>query len=144
MCPRNFLGEGPSEGDSLTGSDLSHRYLWQPDAVNQLVADEQVATPTQPGNVVIPLTDHLGTVRDLAVYDIQSGTTTVANHRVFDSFGNLKSETTSAGSLEAAAVDCLLGYTGRPRDNATGLQNNLNRWYDARVGQWISKDTIGV
>ena len=28
-------------------------------------------------------------------------------------------------------------------DNATGLQNNLNRWYDPAVGRWLSQDPIG-
>jgi len=37
----------------------------------------------------------------------------------------------------------LFGYTGKQLDEATGLQHNLNRWYDARLGQWISEDPIG-
>ena len=28
-------------------------------------------------------------------------------------------------------------------DPASGLQNNLNRWYDPEVGRWISEDPIG-
>ena len=39
-------------------------------------------------------------------------------------------------------VNCLFGYTGRPFDAATGLQNNLNRWYDAVTGRWLSQDPI--
>jgi RHS repeat-associated protein len=27
-------------------------------------------------------------------------------------------------------------------DEATGLQNNLNRWYDPKVGRWLSEDPI--
>jgi RHS repeat-associated protein len=61
--------------------------------------------------------------------------TAVANHRVFDSYGNLKSQTN-------AVVDCLFGFTGRPMDQATGLQNNLNRWYDPIVAGWVSQDQI--
>jgi RHS repeat-associated protein len=37
----------------------------------------------------------------------------------------------------------MFGYTGRPLDENTGLQNNLNRWYDAVTGQWMSEDPIG-
>ena len=136
-----------------TVESLSHRYLWQPDAVDQLLADEQLLRSANgqgnggqgrdkghdlsvPGTVVWALADHLGTIRDLAVYDQTTGVTTVANHRIYDSFGNLTSQTN-------AAVDCLFGFTGRPLDNVTGLQNNLNRWYDAKVGQWASEDPIG-
>jgi len=132
----------------LSGEDLSHRYLWQANAVDQLMADEQLSSLASegdqsegndlsvPGNVVWTLGDHLGTIRDLAVYDSETGLTTVSNHRVYDSFGNLKSQAN-------AAVDCLFGFTGRAYDEATGLQNNLNRWYDGDMGQWISKDRIG-
>ena len=120
---------GQGEGNAMTAADLSHRYFWQPNAVDQLMADEQVTT----GNVVLPLTDNLGTVRDLGRYSATTGVTSVANHRVYDSFGNLQSQTN-------AAVDCLFGWTGRPSDNATGLQNNFNRWYDAKVGRWASED----
>jgi RHS repeat-associated protein len=105
-------------------------------AVDQLLADEHVDSLGTAGDVVWPLTDNLNTVRDLATYDSGADTTTIANHRVFDAYGNLKSQTN-------AAVDCLFGYTGRQFDQDTGLQNNLNRWYDAKVGRWASEDPIG-
>ncbi len=116
----------------LAATDLSHRYLWNPQAVDQLFADEDVAD----GQLRYALTDHENSVRDLATYDSGTDITTIANHRVYDSYGNLKSQTN-------AAVDCLFGYTGRMYDEATGLQNNLNRWYDAKVGRWLSDDPIG-
>ena len=28
-------------------------------------------------------------------------------------------------------------------DEGTGLQNNLNRWYDGKVGRWLSEDPLG-
>ena len=102
----------PRLGDTLTAANLSHRYL-SGQAVDQVFADEQVTSPQTPGNVVWTLTDNLGTVRDLAVYNAQTGVTTVANHRVYDSFGNLTSQTN-------AAVDCLFGFAGLPFDTASG------------------------
>ena len=42
-----------------------------------------------------------------------------------------------------AESDWLFLFTARPFDADTGLQNNLNRWYDARVGRWLSEDPIG-
>ena len=83
-----------------------------------------------PGTLVLPLTDNLGTVRDLAICDLTSGTTSVVNHLDYNSFGQLLSQTNPATG-NAAAVDCLFGFTGRPLDKASGLQNNLNRWYDS-------------
>ena len=116
----------------LTATDLSHRYVWDSQAVDHLFGDENVAD----AEVLYALTDHQGTVRDLASYDSQNDVTTIANHRVYGAYGNVQSETNSA-------VDCLFGYTGRLHDEATGLQNNLNRWYDASTGRWISEDPIG-
>ena len=120
-------------GDAAA-SDLSHRYLWG-EAVDQLLADETVDDLATPGDVIWSLVDHLGTTRDLAEYNAGTDTTTIANHRVFDAYGNLEFETDTT-------VDCLFGYTGRLFDEDTALQNNLNRWYDATVGRWLSEDPI--
>ena len=122
------------EGDGTT-SQLTHRYLWG-SQVDQLVSDEQVSTPTAAGTVLWALTDNLGTVRDLAQIDAQSGVTTVVNHRVYSAYGELVSQTDASKS-------CLIGFTGRPVSEATGLQNNLERWYDAKTGEWASEDPIG-
>ncbi len=124
--------------DPLTIDHLSHRYLWNPAAVDQLMADEHVTTPDSPGTILWPLADHLGTIRDLAAYDPATATTTVVNHRVFDSYGTLQSQTATT-----SAHDTLFAFTGRPLDQSTGLQNNLHRWYDAAVGRWMSEDPIG-
>ena len=131
----------------LAASDLSHRYLWGP-AVDQLLADEALS-PLPPGegqgegfdlstagSVVWPLADHEGTIRDLAVYNSGTDVTTIANHRVYDGFGVLKSQTN-------AAVDCLFGYTGRAFDKAAGEQYNGERWYEAVTGRWLSEDPAG-
>ena len=130
-----------SQGVQLTAADLSHRYLWGP-AVDQLLSDEQVTSVSQPGTVVLPLTDNLGTVRDLAICDLTTGTTSVVNHLEYNSFGVLLSQTNPATG-NAAAVDCLFGLTGRAFDTNAGLQNNTNRWYDASFGRWISLDPSG-
>ena len=119
-------------------SDLSHRYLWGP-AVDEILADEAVnsgadQTPGTADDVLWTLTDHLNTVRDLAEFD--GDDTTIENHREFDAFGNLESETNSA-------IDCIFAFTARLYDETTDLQNNLNRWYDASVGRWLSEDPIG-
>jgi RHS repeat-associated protein len=131
----------------LAATDLSHRYLWGA-AVDQLLADEQL-TPvtgggydlTSPGTGVWTLTDNENTVRDLATYS--NGTTTVENHREFSAYGELLSQT-NPQTGRAAAVDCVFAYTGRALDEATGLQNNDERWYEAITGRWLSQDPSGL
>ena len=68
------------------------------------------------------LADHLGTIRDIANFNESTSATSVTNHRTYNSFGKLVSETN-------AAVDLIFGYTGKQLDDATGLQHNLFRWY---------------
>ncbi|MHB1037230.1 MAG: RHS repeat-associated core domain-containing protein [Pirellulales bacterium] len=121
--------EKEGAGD-LVASDLRHRYLWGP-AVDQILADESVGGGLAE-DVLWPLTDHLGTVRDLAEYN--SGNPQVVCHRVYDVFGNRQDTTTT---------DFLFGFTGRLFDKDTKLQSNLHRWYDALVGRWLSEDPIG-
>jgi RHS repeat-associated protein len=114
----------------LSASDLSHRYLWNSEAVDQLFADEDVAD----GQLLYALTDRQGSVRDLASYDSETDTTTVANHRIYDAYGNLTSQTN-------AAVDCIFGYTGRQFDNDTGLQINDMGAYSPAIGRTTSENT---
>ncbi len=134
----------PSEaGSDETGTvplgvrDLTHRYPWQPGAVDQLMADEQVHLDANgkiaTAELLFALTDQQGTVHDLAKFNSSTGATAVVDHIMRDSFGKVISESDpSQGSL--------FGYTGKAFDPATGLQNNLNRWYDAKVGRWLSVD----
>jgi RHS repeat-associated protein len=133
-----------ANSEYIQATDLSHRYLYG-SAVDQILADEQLYPLLpgegqgegyrldEPGNVLWTLGDHLNTVRDLAVYT--SGQTTVATHRVFDAFGK---ETYST-----AGPDSIIGFTGKPFDHDTNLQNNINRWYEAGTGKWLSTDPIG-
>ena len=50
---------------AVAASNLSHRYLWNPAAVDQLLADEQVSHPATAGDVLWALGDHLNSVRDV-------------------------------------------------------------------------------
>ena len=67
----------------------------------------------------------------------------IVNHRIFSAYGQMLSQTNPT-TLDPAAVDCLFAFTGRALDRATGLQNNLNRWYDPTAGRWMSEDPDGL
>jgi RHS repeat-associated protein len=102
----------------------THRYLHGP-RVDEILADETTT------GVNWALTDNQGTVRD--AIDSQGQ---VLNHIVYDSFGKVKSETNPN-------VDFRYGYTGRERDEETGLDYYRTRYYDSLVGRFVSEDTIG-
>jgi RHS repeat-associated protein len=117
---------------SNAASSLAQRDLWGP-AVEQVSADEKVqVTPIGSPNIVLwALDGHEG-----AVCDSADNGGDVVDHRVFNSFGEM-TET-------VPATDFLFGYTGKLFDQATGLQNNLNRWYDPTVGRFLSEDPLGL
>ncbi len=140
------------------GATQSHRLLnrWLFGAqVDQVLSDEQYAAGTGPlvsattasattGNTLWTLTDHLGSVRDVA-----DNNGVVRQHLVFDSFGRRTREVdydpsgVVIASNDPAAIDELFAFTGRDWDSDVGLQYNRARWYDPATGRWLSRDPIG-
>ena len=83
-------------------------------------------------------TDHQDTVRDIV-----SGNATdrgqVIEHRQYDSFGKIVTQTTSAATTPG--ID--FGYAGRPLESRTGLSDNRARWYEPTTGRFITEDPSG-
>ncbi len=105
---------------------LANRYLHGP-AVDQILADEQIDADSGSSTVLWPLTDNLGTVRDVVDYDTTNHVAQVADHIVYDAFGNVIDET-------AAAVDHIFGFTGREDDEQSDLYFYRARYYDPGLG----------
>jgi RHS repeat-associated protein len=98
----------------------THRYLWGTKQ-DELICDNDNWT----------LGDHLNTIRDIVKSD-----GTVTDHLEYNSFGKIITATKNDLSLQFA-------YTGKLTDKSSDLQWNINRWYDANVGRWVSEDPIG-
>ena len=115
---RNMRSVWPKSGElRVFKSDNGSR--WTPNQQDKHLADTTI------DGVFWSLTDHLGTIRDIIGSENA--------HLIYDAFGNLIS----------GSNPLLFGYTGKPFDPATQLQNNINRWYDATIGRWLSTDPIG-
>jgi len=114
-----FIPENYQTAVQIDNGTVTHHYLWTPNQQDKLLAD------TTTDGVLWSLTDHLGTVRDILG--------TASTHLIYDAFGNLISGTNPL----------LFGFTGKAFDVSTNLQNNINRWYDAAIGRWLSTDPIG-
>ena len=106
---------------------VTNRVLWGP-AVDQVLAEEDSS-----GTVTWALTDNQNTVRDLAQY--ASGVTSIVDRRVYTAFGE---------PFSTPAVNFDFGYTGRYYDPATGLQWNINRWYNPSIQRWMGQDPAGL
>ena len=104
---------------------LDKRYLHGP-GTDQILAQEDAN-----GKVLWDLTDHLGSVSDLV-----DNSGAVQNHIIYDSFGNVLSQSNPDASSRYL-------FTGREFDRETGLQFNRARYYDPGTGKFLSEDPIG-
>ena len=74
-----------------SGGALAERYLFGPGEVNGAVVDQILARTSASGTTAWYLTDKLGSVRDIV-----SSSGTELDHIVYDSFGNIVTETNAA------------------------------------------------
>jgi RHS repeat-associated protein len=104
---------------------LATRYLTGP-AVDQVFAEEDAS-----GRVSWLLTDRLGSIRDLV-----DQTGAVVNHIAYDSFGNV------IGQSHPDVVTRFL-FAGGQFDAKTGLYYERTRYYDSKLGRFLSEDPVG-
>ena len=114
------------EGDELVGITGYNSLVFAHGPAPDMVLFESAMT------LHALLGDHLNTVRDVI-----STSGTLENHLVYNSYGELKSQT------GGGAYSPFHRFTGKPFDTAVGLQYNVHRWYDPTVGRWTSEDPIG-
>jgi RHS repeat-associated protein len=93
--------------------------------------DEILARTSSGGTTAWYLTDRLGSVRDIV-----NTSGTVIDHIVYDSYGNVVSETNPTNGDR-------FKYTGREYDSVTGLYYYRARYYDPVAGTFISQDPKG-
>ena len=135
---RGLRTDRENAGDEVTlrlnaSGNVTGRYLHGA-SVDEILAEENIASDGK-REVLWPLADQQGSVRDIVRVGT-NGQATVVDHIMYGPFGEKVAETDTA-------ITHLYGYTGREYDKETGLQYNRARYYDPKLGRWMSKDPIG-
>jgi len=120
--------------NEVTGN-RTHRFLNgpQPDMV---LTDEVFNSSGTPTDILWLLQDHQNSVTDVATMSSTSGQATHRNHLEYNAFGAITSQTNSVYAP-------LQTYTGQILDTTTGLLFYDARWYDPKLGRFVSEDPIG-
>ena len=110
---------------------LTERYVSGPGVVNGAAVDELLARTSSGGATAWYLTDKLGSVRDIV-----SSSGTVLDHVVYDSFGNIVSETNASNGDR-------FKYAGMEYDSVTGQYYDRARYYNPLTGRFEIQDPKG-
>jgi len=132
---------------SSTYQKVTHRFMNGPQ-IYQVLSDETN------GGILWHLQDRQNTVRDVATWDGHGDATKEwknVNHISCDSFGNVTGvddpTTAGADTNGVPGTDTLnaprRSYTGREPDTFSGLIYYRARWFDPKLGRFISEDPIG-
>jgi RHS repeat-associated protein len=124
-----YDGKNPYADFNGSGTLLT-RYLAGRGVVNGAVADELLARTSSGGTTAWYLPDKLDTVRDLV-----GSSGTLLDHVVYDSFGNIVTETSATNGDR-------FKYAGMEYDAVTGIFYDRARWYDPGAGRFLSQDPL--
>jgi RHS repeat-associated protein len=128
-----YDGQSPDANpyaDFDSSGNFTVRYLFGPGVVNGAVMSVILARTSSGGTTAWYLTDKLGSVRDIV-----STTGTVLDHVVYDSFGNIVTETNAANGDRFKFAGMQYGpFLGSAFDHA--------RYYNATVAQFASQDPL--
>jgi RHS repeat-associated protein len=118
-------------GDFNGSGTLLTRYVSGPGMVNGAVVDELLGRTSSGGTSAWYLTDRLDSVRDVV-----SSAGSAIDHVVYDSFGNITTQT-SAGNGDR------FKFAGMEYDSIIGRYFDRSRWYGCVQGRFSSLDRTG-
>jgi RHS repeat-associated protein len=121
---------GASSGGG-SGGAMTERYLSGPGVVDGAVVDQILARTSAGGTTAWYLTDKLGSVRDIV-----STSGSDLDHIVYDSFGNIVSESDPSNGDR-------FKFAGMEYDSTTGQYYDRARSYSAVAGRFMSLDPRG-
>ena len=118
-------------GDFNSSGTLLARYVSGPGMVNGAVVDELLARTSSGGATAWYLPDKLDSVRDVV-----SSFGAALDHVVYDSFGNITTETNATNGDR-------FKFAGMEFDSTVRQDFDHARWYGSVVGKYLSRDSMG-
>jgi RHS repeat-associated protein len=125
-----YDGTNPYADFSGSGT-LEERYMSGPGVVNGAIVDQLLARTSSSGTTAWYLTDKLGSVRDIV-----SSSGTELDHIVYDSFGDIVTQTDAANGDR-------FKFAGMEYDASTGQYYDKARYYDPATGTFMGQDPTG-
>jgi RHS repeat-associated protein len=122
----HIIHDGNQIALQFENNELAQRNFWGAETDELIAVDNLIDEET-----LWILADHLNSTRNI-LRNENNNVETIASIN-YDAFGNIAEDENTIN----------YAYTGKYHDNITGLQWNINRWYDSTTGQWISEDPIG-
>jgi RHS repeat-associated protein len=110
---------------------LTKRYLYGRGVINGAVVDELLARTSSGASAAWYLPDKLGSVRDIV-----DGSGNALDHVVYDSFGNIVTETNASNGDQ-------FKYAEMQFDPVIGIYYDEARFYSSTTGRFIRLDPLG-
>jgi RHS repeat-associated protein len=117
--------------DFSGSGSLTQRYLSGVGVINGALVDQLLARTTSGGTTAWYLPDKLGTVRDIV-----DGSGNELDHIVYDSFGNITTETNATNGDR-------FKFAGMEYDAAIGQYYDRARGYGPALGRFVQQDPLG-
>lgn len=114
-------------------------YLYEPDSFRPLALVEGNAVESQKTRTYWYQNDHLGTPHSLTdslgnlVYSCS-----------YNAYGQVLTEVQHQQEEKGLRVETNLRFQGQYWDEETGLHYNFNRYYDPRLGRYLTQDPLGL
>jgi len=118
--------------DFNSSGTLLTRYVSGPGMVNGAAVDELLARTSSGGSTAWYLTDKLDSVRDIV-----GSSGSELDHIVYDSFGNVVTETNASNGDR-------FKFAGMEYDSVTGQYYDRARWYTSVLGRFATQDPLGL
>ncbi|MCA9141760.1 MAG: RHS repeat-associated core domain-containing protein [Planctomycetales bacterium] len=128
--------------ERLDASNTPERqHIWGPQYVDQLILRDRDTSEPINGT----LDERLYALQDAKwnVITLVDSSSTVIERCLYEPYGKITLLDGSFGSKATSNVDTSYTFSGRRLDSESGLYYYRNRFYDARLGQFVSRDPIG-